>query len=103
MRTVESAPAPIYEFGEFRLDAGKRLLLDRHGAPVSLSPKAFDTLSYLVEHAGAVLHKDELIRAVWVDTVVEENNLNQNISILRRVLGDERGGQRYIATLPGRC
>src|SRR5258708_17110891 len=52
--------------------------------------------------AGAVVHKDELLRAGWVDTVVEENNLNQNISILRRVLGDERGGQRYIATLPGR-
>ena len=99
---MKAPVAQVYEFGDFRLDAGKRLLLDRHGAPVPLTPKAFDTLVYLVEHAGAVLRKDELMRAVWADTAVEENNLNQNISILRRALGEERGGHRYIATVPGR-
>jgi TolB-like protein len=66
-----------------------------------LTAKAFDTLVYLVEHEGVVLHKDELMRAVWADTVVEENNLNQNISILRRALGEQRGDHRYIATVPG--
>src|SRR4051812_36149073 len=57
---------------------------------------------YLVEHTGDVLDKEELMRAVWPDTAVEENNLNQNISILRRALGEPRGDPRYIATVPGR-
>ncbi len=92
----------VYEFGDFRLDGRKRLLLGRDGATVPLAPKAFDTLSYLVEHAGAVLAKDELMRAVWADTAVEENNLNQNISILRRVLGEGHADNRYIATVSGR-
>jgi adenylate cyclase len=61
----------------------------------------FDTLLQLVKHGGTVLSKDQLMRAIWPDAVVEENNLNQNISILRRVLGDVRGEQRYIATVPG--
>src|SRR3989442_9133075 len=56
----------------------------------------------MVGHAGRVLQKDELMRAVWPDTAVEENNLNQNISMLRRVLGEERGEHRFIATVPGR-
>jgi DNA-binding winged helix-turn-helix (wHTH) protein/TolB-like protein/thioredoxin-like negative regulator of GroEL len=95
-------PKPhIYEFGDFRLDASKRLLL-RSGEPVPLTPKVFDTLLYLVEHRGAVLSKDELMTAVWPDTVVEENNLGQNISKLRGVLGESRGENRYIVTLPGR-
>src|SRR5262249_56699306 len=59
-------------------------------------------MTYLVEDAGTVLQKDALMRAVWADTVVEENNLNQNISILRRALGEGSGEHRYIATLPGR-
>lgn len=92
----------VYEFGDFRLDLGKRLLLHRDGAPVPLAAKAFETLSYLVEHAGTVLGKDELMRAVWPDTAVEENNLNQNISLLRRLLGEARGEHRYIATVPSR-
>lgn len=92
----------IYEFGDFRLDAGKRLLLRREGEPVSLTPKAFDTLLYLVEHSGAVLDKDELMAAVWPDTVVEENNLSQNVYTLRRALGEGRGEHRYIVTVPGR-
>lgn len=93
---------PVHEFGDFRLDRGKRLLLRCDGAPVPLTAKAFETLSYLVEHAGRVVDKDELMRAVWLDTVVEENNLNQNISLLRRLLGEVRGEHRYIATVPSR-
>src|SRR5581483_8489426 len=94
--------APIYGFAEFRLHIGKRLLTGRDGTPIPLTPKAYDTLAYLVEHAGVVVNKDELMRAIWPDTAVEENNLNQNISLLRRALGEGRGDQRYIATVPGR-
>src|SRR5688500_16452539 len=92
----------IYEFGDFRIDAAKRRLLKRDGERVPLTPKAFDTLLYLVEHSGTLLDKDELLRAVWADTVVEENNLNQHISTLRRVLGEKRDEHHYIVTVPGR-
>lgn len=92
----------IYEFAGFCLDADRRVLLDRHGAVVALTPKAYDTLAYLVEHTGAVLDKEQMIRAIWPDTSVEENNLTQNISFLRRILGEERNEHRFIATVPGR-
>ena len=94
--------AHTYEFGDFRVDATKRLLLGRDDEPLPLTPKAFDTLLYLVEHSEAVLDKEELLKAIWPDTIVEENNLNQNISALRRVLGENRGEHRYIVTVPGR-
>lgn len=97
-----TAPAPhIYEFGDFRVEPTKHLLLCK-GEPVALTPKVFETLLYLVQHQGHLVEKDDLLRAVWPDTVVEENNLNQNISTLRRVLGETRGENRYIATVPGR-
>ena len=91
----------IYEFGEFRLDAVKRLLLQ--GEEISpLMPKAFETLLYLVRNGGRVIDKDELMREVWTDTIVEENNLSQNISILRRVLGEKKSEHRFIVTVPGK-
>ncbi len=97
-----NGPDPsIYEFGEFRIDAVKRRLL-RDGDPVALTPKVFDTLLHLVQRKGEVIEKEDLMRAVWPDTVVEENNLNQNISTLRRVLREQRGENRYILTVPGR-
>jgi len=80
---------PVYEFACFRLNTDKRLLLERDGASVGLTPKAYETLAYLLEHSGAVLEKDQIIRAIWPDTAVEENNLTQNISLLRRVLGKD--------------
>lgn len=92
----------IYEFEQFRLDEGKRLLFDVDGAPVSLMPKAFDILSYLVRHSGEVVEKDDLMTAIWPDTIVEENNLTQNISALRRALGEKHRENRFIATVPGR-
>jgi TolB-like protein len=94
--------ALAYEFGAFRLDRGRRLLLRHDATIVPLLPKAFDALTFLVEHPGLVLGKDELMRAVWPDTFVEENNLTQIISLLRRALGEARGEHRYIATVPGR-
>jgi TolB-like protein/Tfp pilus assembly protein PilF len=90
----------FYEFEDFRLEVSKRLLF-RQGQRVRLTPKVFDTLLVLVQRKGEVISKDELMRQVWPDTVVEENNLNQNISTLRRVLGENRGENRYIATVPG--
>jgi len=90
----------IYEFGPFRLDAQKRLLL-REGEIVPLKPKAFDTLLALVEHGGRVVEKDELMRRVWPDTVVEEGNLTFNISSLRKALGDDPRRHEYIVTIPG--
>ncbi len=99
---MHGSQAHIYEFGEFQVDVGRRLLSGRDGRALPLTPKAFDTLLYLIEHAEAVLEKNTLISAIWPDTVVEENNLNQNISILRRVLGGSRAENCYIATVPGR-
>jgi DNA-binding winged helix-turn-helix (wHTH) protein/Flp pilus assembly protein TadD len=97
---MSGSELPIYEFGEFRLDTAKRQLF-RSGNSLPLTSKVFETLLHLVEHAGQLVTKDELIRAVWPDTVVEENNLNQNISALRRLLGENRGDNRYIVTIPG--
>jgi TolB-like protein/Tfp pilus assembly protein PilF len=91
-------PLPlIYEFDDFRVDAAARVL-ERGGESVALTPKVFDTLLYLVRNHGRALGKDELMRAIWPDVVVEENNLNQHISILRRALGTKG----YIVTVQGR-
>jgi DNA-binding winged helix-turn-helix (wHTH) protein/pimeloyl-ACP methyl ester carboxylesterase len=91
----------FYAFGAFRLDAGERVLLGERGV-VPLTPKAFDTLLVLVENSGHVIGKEELMRKVWPDSFVEENNLAQNISMLRKALGEDAGGQKYIETVPKR-
>ncbi len=99
---IDASQAPILAFGDFYVDAAKRLLLQGDGENVPLMPKAFDTLLYLVERNGKVVEKDELMSAIWADRVVEENNLTQNISALRRALGEKHGENRFIATVPGR-
>jgi Tol biopolymer transport system component/DNA-binding winged helix-turn-helix (wHTH) protein len=91
----------LYEFGPFRLDVGERLLM-RDGRVTPLPPKVFDTLLVLVENSGRVVSKDELMQSLWPDTFVEESNLTQNISQLRRALGDGAGGPQYIETIPKR-
>jgi DNA-binding winged helix-turn-helix (wHTH) protein/TolB-like protein len=91
-----------YEFGEFRLEPRRRLLARAGGEVLPLSDKAFDALTYLVEHAGRVVTKDELMQALWPTTVVEENSLYVAISALRRALKDESPTQRIIATVAGR-
>jgi len=88
----------VYRFASFRLDAGDRLLLHQERA-VALTPKAFDTLLVLVERHGRLVTKDDLFLAVWPDAFVEENNLAQHISALRKVLGGEPGGP-FIETVP---
>ena len=89
----------LYEFGVFRLDPIERVLA-RNGERISLAPKAFDTLLILVHHSGHVLTKDELLNTLWPDSFVEENNLTQQISQLRRALGEGVDGQNFIETLP---
>jgi len=99
---VTDAERGIYAFETFRLDPAKRLLLVEGGEEVPLMPKAFDILHYLVGHPGEVVEKDALMSAIWPDRIVEENNLTQNISALRRVLGEKHRDNRFIATVPGR-
>jgi len=93
----------VYEFGEFQLDVAQRLLRARaDGQPVPLTSKVFETLLYLVEHRGELVEKTTLMQAIWPNVVVEENNLSQNISTLRRVLGERANEHRFIVTVPGR-
>lgn len=91
----------FFEFDEFRLDAGKRLLL-RNGKGVPILPKAFDILHFLVRNRERVVTKDEVMKAVWADTFVEEANLTQNVSVIRKTLGERAGEHRFIITVPGR-
>ncbi len=93
--------ARYYEFGEFRLDARKRVLL-RNGEIVHLTLKIFQLLLVLVERSGQVMEKDALMEMVWPDAIVEEANLKNSISTLRKTLGDEPGAETYIQTLPKR-
>jgi len=92
----------LYVFAGFSLDPRRRLLLGRDGQPVPLSPRAFDTLLYLVEHPNQLIDKRTLMKAVWRNAVVEENNLNQHILIVRRALGETPGEHRFVVTVQGR-
>jgi adenylate cyclase len=89
----------VYQFGPFQLDSGEHRLL-RDGAEVPLQLKAFETLCILVERAGRLLTKEDLLGQVWPGTIVEENNLNKNISLLRKALGERADGAPYIETVP---
>lgn len=88
----------IYGFDNFQLDAGERLLFDGVST-IPLAPKVFDTLLLLVENAGRVLSKERMLREIWEDSFVEENNLAQNISYLRRILGETKD-KKFIETVP---
>ncbi len=90
-----------YEFGPFLIDTAEQLLL-RDGRPVQLTRKAFDTLLALVENSGRLIEKDELMRIIWPDAFVEEANLANNISLLRKILGDRPDSRLYIETIPRR-
>src|SRR5688572_1910605 len=89
----------FYVFGLFRIDVTERVLLGEKGF-VPLTPKAFDLLLFLVENSGHILDKEELMKQVWPDSFVEENNLAQNISTLRKGLGE--AGASLIETVPKR-
>ena len=77
-----------YGFLDFRLDLRTRILL-KHGEPVAMTAKVFDTLALLVQRSGQVVTKDEFLRTVWLGAAVEESNLSQNIFLLRKLLGEK--------------
>src|SRR5262249_58127665 len=91
----------LYEFGPYTLNGRERVLL-RDGKPVSLAPKALDTLMVLLRNSGHLVEKEQLMSEVWPATYVEEANLTQNISILRKVLSGGGKSSSYIETVPRR-
>jgi TolB-like protein/Flp pilus assembly protein TadD len=90
-----------YKFGPFRLDQAERTLL-HSGTKVPLTPKVFDTLLILVQNAGRLVTKENLLQSVWPDTFVDEANLSVNVATLRKALGQSTGGSEYIETSPKR-
>jgi eukaryotic-like serine/threonine-protein kinase len=91
----------FYSFGPFRLDAGE-CLLNLDGKPVPLAPKAFEALLMLVENAGHLVDKDDLMRRLWPTTFVEEANVAKYVSLLRNILSEATNGREYIETIPKR-
>jgi len=94
-------PQQFYEFGRFRINTADRVLL-RDQEVVPLTPKVFDILLALVQDSGEVISKDGLMKKVWPDSFVEEGNLTQNISLLRKALGEGQNGHQYIETVARR-
>jgi TolB-like protein/DNA-binding winged helix-turn-helix (wHTH) protein/Flp pilus assembly protein TadD len=93
----------VYSFGAYRLDTAAGLLYcETDNRAIALTPRVYDTLLYLLEHPGELLDKPRLMRAIWPNLVVEDNNLDQTISSLRHVLGERQGERRYIVTVRGR-
>ena len=90
----------LYEFDKFLLDVSERFLL-KSGKRVTLTDRAFDTLCVLVRRGNRLVSKDELMTEVWADAIVEENNLDKNISTLRQILGERSGKQKFIETVRG--
>lgn len=98
----DEADGQVFEFAGFVLDPRRRRLTAPTGETVALKPRVLDVLTALVARPGEIRSKQALLDAVWPDTIVEENNLNQAISALRRALDDSRDEPRFIATIPGR-
>ena len=91
----------VLAFGEFRIDVPARCLM-RNSFPVPLNRRAFDVLLYLAENPGRVVSKEELLKAIWPETFVDETSLTKSISVLRKALRDEGGENEFIVTLAGR-
>ena len=98
---MSSRVKQLYEFGPFRLDPAEHTLLC-NGRPIPLRPKVFDILLVLIENHGHLVEKEALMNSVWTEQFVEEGNINKNISMLRRALGEGDKGQQYIETVPKR-
>src|SRR5689334_25410763 len=92
---------PVLAFGPFRLRPARQLLLEGERQGV-LGSRALGILVVLIERAGEVVGKEELVARVWPDTFVEESNLRVHVAALRKALRDGRGGNRFLATIPGR-
>jgi eukaryotic-like serine/threonine-protein kinase len=99
--SADPKPRQFYEFGPFRVDPEKELLL-RDNEAIALAPKAFQVLLALMRRKKELVTKDELLNAVWPDTFVEETNLSRNIFLLRKALGESPQHHQYIVTVPGR-
>jgi DNA-binding winged helix-turn-helix (wHTH) protein len=89
----------IYEFDDFRVDTGQ-FLLTRAGQSKPITPTVFRILQMLLNHAGEIVSKEDLLRTVWPDSFVEEGNLNRNVSTLRKALGEKPSDHKYIETIP---
>ena len=98
--TNDQRAAKVYDFGPFRLDADREMLL-RDGEPVALTRKTFQILLVLVQRGNELVSKDELMAAVWPDTFVEEGNLTRHVFMLRKALGESPQDHRYVLTVPG--
>lgn len=98
---VNQRSKELYQFGPFRVNAEKEILL-RAGEPIQLTPKTFQILLVLVRHSNEVVTKEDLMKTVWPDTFVEEANLSRNIFMLRKALGERPQDHRYVVTVPGR-
>ena len=96
---MDEAAPQTYRFDRFFLDVVERRLIDVD-SPVLLTPKAFDTLVFLVQHAGRLIPKEELIQAIWPDAFVEDGNLSRTIYTLRKALGSDSDGRVFIETVP---
>lgn len=94
-------PEQVFSFAEFELDAAHRSLR-RAGKPVALHAKAFDLLAFLVENAGKVVSRDEILETVWAGQFVEESNLTVQISALRKILGEPKNAPHFLLTIPGK-
>lgn len=99
---MDDTRSRVYRFASFRLDTRSRELREGGGPAIPLTSRAFDTLCVLLDNRDRVMSKDDLLAAVWPGRIVEENNLSQAISALRRALGTDVGDHRYIVTMPGR-
>jgi Tol biopolymer transport system component/DNA-binding winged helix-turn-helix (wHTH) protein len=100
MKVLNTHSEGVYRFDEFELDPLKRVLA-RNGEVVPLTPKRFDILLLLLRNRDRLIDKDELMKEVWQETIVEETNLTHNISVLRKALGERAGEHRFIVTVPG--
>ena len=101
MQAAGTSRDPIYQFDAFRLDVGEQRLL-RDGVPVPLPPKEFETLRVLVERPGQLVSKQTLLDLVWAGTFVGDDTIAQRISLIRKALGDDPAGSKYIETVPKR-
>ena len=98
---MNSDSARFFEFGDYRLDARKRLLL-KNGEQVQISPRIFDLLLVLVQNEGEILTHDDLLDKVWDGMFVEQSNLKKSVSALRHILGEHPDERLYVQTVPRR-
>ncbi|HWL61164.1 MAG TPA: winged helix-turn-helix domain-containing protein [Steroidobacteraceae bacterium] len=92
----------VYLFDSFQLDVTRRKLLSSSGVVLPLNSRAMEALLLLVANAGEVVERRRLVQAIWPQTVVEDNNLNQCILAIRKALGEAYGSNRFVMTVPGR-